>query len=188
MATRALQTEDIAWALHAAITADLPAALAAVEAWRNAQDRLPLLLPPPVRIDMGFDELAFTLPPESYPRISIIAAPLSPDRPLLGDQRMAEAVHTALVEWLIFVGNRAGIAPQDIKQEAVIMAWRYGEALLSVLRDNSPFAGFEMGSIAPQVDEGQPTALRLNRNNAQEITGFLAGGTASLVLRGTYTA
>jgi len=185
----ALQTEDIAWAMIDLFDEHIEGALADVEVRRNAEGRLLLSLPVFVAMDMGFDELAFTLPVSGYPRLSVIGAPLSPARGKQSDQgNFAEATHEALIEWLVMEPARMGAALPVIKHEAVVRGWRYGEALLQVLRDVGTFAGFTPMTIAPQVDEGQPYAARLNRNNASEVSGYVAGGTIRLQLQGFYVA
>ena len=193
MSTPALQTEDILWAVKYVLRAQLPASLLEVQTRRNAEldpltlePRCSVTLPLPVRIDLGFDENVLYLPITAFPRVNVIGAPLSPNNPLRGDQRIAEATHDVLLEWLTFNALRSGVPAEEIKTEAVCMAVRYGEAIIAVLRQGGSYAGFEPPSIIPAVDEGQPMIWK-DRETGAEL-GYLTGGTITLPVTGRYTA
>jgi len=180
MTTSALATGHIVRALRRAMRDHLDAALEAVEASyavlaQTEPDVELLPLVPPVAITRGFDELATKRPITDFPRVAILVGPRAPTG-AASDQRLAEAVHTPMIEW-----QCAGSTPD----EAMERTWRYGEALLAVLIDQAPYAGFDLESIAPPVDEGLATVLAY-KPNTQIPMAYLAGATVTVALKGLY--
>lgn len=185
--TRAYQTEPIGWAILDILEAQLSGALDNVEA---EVTRDPLTLPDPVAYDMGFDEAILALAVDQFPVVSFIGAPLQPATGLRrSDQRVSEAIHNVTLEYAVVHLARDGATSRVLKHEAALVNFRYAEAIIGVLRNNGPYAGFEpTDELVPTVDEAQPMALKLNRNNASEITGYLVGARITYPMKGLYTA
>lgn len=175
MATKAVQTEDIAWALKDVLDEKLPEALLRVQTERTRE--VYDLVVPPNGVELGFRYNALQAPPEDYPRVAVIAAPRRDDANQNG-QRVTIVTHSVLVEWQVY---------RPTFTEATIVSWRYGEAVMLVIRENGPYAGFDPRSIAPQIDEGVAMPVRLGLT-ADPYTGFIAGGTAIIDMDGRYVA
>jgi hypothetical protein len=143
-----------------------------------------------VAYDMGFDEAILALQAADFPVVSFIGAPLQPAQGLRrSDQRISEAVHNVTLEYAVLHPGRANTSSRTLKHEAALVSFRYAEAIIGVLRNNGPYAGFEpTDELVPTVDEAQPMALRLNRNDAREITGYLVGARITYPMKGLYTA
>jgi hypothetical protein len=176
MATPYLQTEDIAWAVRDALATYLPGELAEVESRRNGQGRMAVGLLPPVRLTFGFDVEAMDAAMDQFPMVSFVAAPRQPAT-VDTDQRMARATHGMTLEWMVL---------GDSRDEATVIAWRYGEAILQVLMNRGPFAGFIPETIFPPIQEGQP--LEYDGQGVSTLTQkkYLGAGQLTLPLRGSY--
>lgn len=175
MAKPALQTEDLAWAVHDVLLNELPGNLQEVEARRNAQGRAIVTLPNPVLIEFGFDIEALDSPPDKFPRIAFIAGPRTPNTEPTNNF-LAMATHEVLIEWMILAESRV---------EATFRSWRYGEAILQTLIKQSNFAGFQTLDIVPATAEGQPMEYDTNTGVGQL---YLAGGQTTIPMRGMYGA
>lgn len=176
MATPALQSEYIVRALEADIAANFRNRLDEVEAaW--ALEGVPLTLPSPVAVTRGFIESLQTMASSDFPRISILGAPVAP---VLNDDqdRIQDAIHTIVLEWHVL-----GTSP-DL---AVTHMWRYGQALMSLIRAAGGYSGFRLRGLVPTISEGQPMPHRGPVGSVNENL-WLAGSIATMPLRGRYTS
>jgi hypothetical protein len=167
---RAYGTEVVCRAALDTLQATLPAMLAAVN---TSYPSDPLVLDPPVAYVIGWEENALNLPPEAFPRVTVVAAPRTVVRPFT-DQQLGEIQHLLIVEWLVI-----GLTPT----ETAVRSWRYSEAVCAVLSQQNEFDEYVMAGVAFQVDEGVPTPLRITRT-ADGFSHYVSGGTARIPVLG----
>lgn len=182
MTTPYLKTEDICWAVKRELDARLRDALADVQARRDAEysgELPPLPLPYPQRVGVGFNLKILELPASAYPRVSVIGAPRTPSGDTLRSERLMRAQHHVMVEWIIVSLDQ---------EKATVMAWRYGEAILqAILGGQADFLGFRPITSIPETNEAQPTEIVTDRNNPTGSRIFLAGGSTTIPVEGTYS-
>lgn len=181
MSTPYLLTEDICWAIKRELDANLAVNLTEVQDRRNMQygaEVADLLLPYPVRLGVGFNLKILELPPEEYPRISVVGAPRGSQGDTFRGDRLAKAQHFVLLEWVIM--------DQD-QERATVLAWRYGEAILQTLLGGyANFAGFTPMTSISDTNEAQPTEIVVDRARPSS-RAFIAGGSTTIPLEGIYS-